>query len=104
MNTERRAGEIGRKSLYEVVHKFETDWYHFFIIEFHDKLLPEVKALVEKHPLKEPDAVHLSSALWLKQTIRADLIFVTSDSNLLKAAQEENLHTLNPLDGQNQIR
>jgi len=96
----RRAGEIGSKSLYAVIHKFETDWYRFFIIEFHDELLPKVKALIEKHLLKPADAVHLSSALWLKETTRGDLTFVTSDSNILKAAQEENLHVLNPLDGQ----
>jgi predicted nucleic acid-binding protein len=94
----RRAGEIGSKALYGVVHKFETDWYHFFIIEFHDELLPKVKTLVEKHPLKAADAVHLSSALWLKQTTKADLTFVTSDSNLLKAALAEKLQVMNPLD------
>jgi predicted nucleic acid-binding protein len=95
-----RAGEIAKKLLQDIVARFEKDWYHILVLEFHNDLLQAVKFLLEKHPLKAADAVHLSSALWLKQTTRADLTFVTSDSNLLRAAQEENLHILNPLDGQ----
>jgi len=92
-----RAGELARKSLRSVIDQFETDWNHFFIIEFHDDLFSTIKALIQKYPLKGADTVHLSSALWLKQTAREDVKFVASDLNLIKAAESENLHVINPV-------
>ncbi len=92
-----RAGELIRKSLRSVIDQLESDWKHFSIVEFHDDLFPTIKALIEKYPLKGADTVHLSSALWLKHTVREDLRFVASDLNLLKAAESENLHTMNPI-------
>ncbi len=92
-----RGGELVRKSLRSVIDQFESDWKHFSIVEFHDELFPIIKALIEKYPLKGADAVHLSSALWLKQASREDVKFVASDLNLLKAAESENLHAINPI-------
>jgi len=92
-----RAGELAQKPLRSVIDQFESDWKHFFIIEFHDDLFPAIKALIEKYPLKGADTVHLSSALWLKYTAREDVKFVASDLNLLKAAESENLHVINPI-------
>lgn len=69
------AGEIARKPLMNIIDRFEKDWGHVLVLEFHNDLLPIVKILIEKHPLKEADAIHLSSALWLRhcQTPRSDL-------------------------------
>jgi len=93
-----RAGEIERKRLDDIVDRFEKDWDHVLVLEFHNDLLPIVKTLIEKHPLKAADAIHLSSALWLKLSSKADVTFVASDSNLLKAAGAEKLEVMNPLD------
>ena len=92
-----RAGELTEKPLRSVVDQFESDWNCFFIIEFHDDLLPILKALISKYPLKGADTVHLSSALWLKQTTLEDVKFVCSDLNLLKAAESEKLPVINPV-------
>lgn len=92
-----RAGELAQKPLRSVIDQFESDWKHFFVIEFHDDLFPAIKALIEEYPLKGADTVHLSSALWLKHIAREDLKFVASDLNLLKAAESENLHVINPI-------
>ena len=91
------AGELAQKPLRSVIDQFESDWKYFFIIEFHDDLFPAIKVLIEKYPLKGADTVHLSSALWLKHTAREDVKFVASDLNLLKAAESENLHVINPI-------
>ena len=69
------------------------------VLEFHNDLLQTVKFLLEKYPLKAADAVHLSSALWLRNSVKVEVTFVTPDSILIKAAESENLRTLNPLDG-----
>lgn len=89
-------GEIEQNSLRTVIDKFESDWYHFFVVEFHDELLSTVKTLLRKYPLKGADSVHLSSALWLEHAASEDVTFVASDLNLLKAAEAENLNIINP--------
>ena len=86
------------KTLDGIVDKFEKDWDHILVLDFHNDLLPIVKILIEKHPLKAADAIHLSSALWLKLSSKVDVTFVASNSNLLKAAGAEKLQVMNPLD------
>jgi predicted nucleic acid-binding protein len=93
-----RAGEIEKKTFNGIVDKFDKDWDHILVLDFHNDLLPIVKTLIEKHPLKAADAIHLSSALWLKLSSKVDVTFVASDSNLLKAAGAEKLQVMNPLD------
>jgi hypothetical protein len=91
-----RAGEIAKKPLTNIIERFEKDWTHVLVLQFHNDLLPIAKTLVRKHPLKAADAVHLSSALWLKHSTKTDVTFVSSDSTLLRAAQGEGLETTNP--------
>ena len=93
-----RSGEIEKKTFNGIVDKFDKDWDHILVLDFHNDLLPIVKTLIEKHPLKAADAIHLSSALWLKLSSKVDVTFVASDSNLLKAAAAEKLQVMNPLD------
>jgi len=92
-----RAGEISKKLLQDIVARFQRDWYHILVLEFHNDLLQKVKFLLERHPLKAADAIHLSSALWLKLSSKVDVTFIASDLNLLKAAQTEKLQIINPL-------
>ena len=93
-----RAGEIERKTFNGIVDMFDRDWDHVLVLDFHNDLLQIVKMLIGKHPLKAADAIHLSSALWLKASSKAEVTFVASDSSLLKAAGAEKLHVMNPLD------
>jgi hypothetical protein len=93
-----RAGEIERKTFNGIVDMFDKDWDHVLVLDFHNDLLQIVKMLIGKHPLKAADAIHLSSALWLKASSKAEVTFVASDSSLLKAAGAEKLHVMNPLD------
>ena len=92
-----RAGEIERRRFNGIVEAFDEDWDHVLVLDFHNDLLQIVKVVIEKHPLKAADAIHLSSALWLKLSSKADVTFVASDSNLLKAAAAEKLQVMNPL-------
>ena len=92
-----RSGEIEKKTFNGILDKIDKDWDHILVLDFHNDLLPIVKTLIEKHPLKAADAIHLSSALWLKLSSKVDVTFVASDSNLLKAAGAEKLQVMNPL-------
>lgn len=48
--------------------------------------------LAEKHGLRGFDAIHLSSALRLKEEVSEDVVFSCSDHILRKAAHQEGLH------------
>jgi len=60
------------------------------------QLLPIIKRVMAKHPLKAADSVHLSSALWLAKISNVSVTFVASDANLLQAAKLEDIGTINP--------
>jgi len=92
-----RAGEIERKTFNGIINVFDKDWEHVLVLDFHNDLLQVLKMLIEKHPLNAADAIHLSSALWLKLSSKMDVTFIASDSNLLKAARAEKLQVINPL-------
>jgi predicted nucleic acid-binding protein len=64
-----------------------------------DSLINTAASLVEKHSLNATDAVILRSVLDLVVVLRAtgdDLVLVTSDQRLLRAAQVEGVLTCNP--------
>jgi uncharacterized protein len=91
-----RSGEIKRKPLHTVLARFQSDWENLLIVDFHDELLPIIKRLMERLPLKGADSVHLSSALWLEKVSSASVTFVASDANLIQAAKLEGMATVNP--------
>lgn len=93
-----RAGNIQKRTFNGIVQMFDRHWEHFLVLDFHNGLLQGVRTLIEKHPLKAADAIHLSSALWLKLSSKTEVTFIASDSNLLKAARAEKLEVMNPLD------
>lgn len=92
-----RVGDITNNKLKEILKYFESDWDCFTILDIHDELLPIIKNLIEKHNLRGADSIHLSSALWLKDTINEEVAFVASDINLLNAAGSESLSIINPV-------
>ena len=76
--------------------KFQEDWKLLTIVDLDDELLPVIRTLTEKHPLRGADAIHLASALWLERVLRDEVIFVAADGRLLEAARDEKLKTVNP--------
>jgi predicted nucleic acid-binding protein len=91
-----REGELQEEPLKSIWNRLEADWLEFFIIEIHDELLPLVKSLIRKYPLKGADSIHLASALWLESMTKTEVMFIASDMSLLDAATKENLKILNP--------
>lgn len=54
------------------------------------------RRLIQTHPLRGADAVHLSSALWVGEEIGHPLRFIASDGPLLRAATIEGLEVMDP--------
>ena len=76
--------------------RFQEDWKLLNIVEVEDDLLPVIRSLTEKYPLRGADAIHLASALWLERVLRDEVTFVAADGWLLEAARNEKLKTVNP--------
>ena len=60
-------------------------------------VLAQARALVGRHPLRTLDAIQLASAQRASIVLSEPLTFITSDHNLLAAANAEGLPTDDPL-------
>jgi uncharacterized protein len=84
------------KAQYAVAcRQFESDWQAYLRIELEDAILLSARDLIQRHPLRGFDAVHLASALRLKTALAEEVTFLAADGRLLKAAEAENLEPLN---------
>ena len=91
-----RAGDIATSDCERIKREFRIEWGGFTIIEIHSELFNIIDKIIEKHTLRGADCIHLSTALWLHQVTKQDVLFAASDAELLKAAQAEKLKTCNP--------
>ncbi len=88
------------------VARFKSDWKTCLtIVELSPKVLAVVPDLVKRHPLTGSDAVQLASAVWLRDSQKlgkewqgtgGGFVFATSDKQLARAAEEEEIKVFNP--------
>lgn len=84
------------KTLYGVAcRQFDRDWAAYIRVELNDGVLVLARDLIQRHPLRGFDAVHLASAVTLRNALGEGITFVAADGRLLKAAQFEKLDVLN---------
>ena len=77
-----------------VSRTFDSDWPAYVRVELVDPLLILARDLVQRRPLRRFDAIHLASALRLRDQIGDEVVFVASDDQLLAAAAGEGLATV----------
>ena len=104
----RRAREklLSAEEAAAVQDEFDGDWVlSIGPIELGTDVLVFVRDLVREFPLRGADAIHLASALWLRDMARlgmkvdqytGPLVFVSSDKQLAKAAAKSHLEVFNP--------
>ncbi len=104
----RRAREklLSAEEAAAVQDEFHADWVlSIGPIELGTGVLAFVPGLVRGFPLRGADAIHLASALWLRDMARlgmrvdqytGPLVFVCSDKRLAKAAAKSHLEVFNP--------
>lgn len=86
--------------------RFDSDWRTYLTrVELTPAILELIPGVVREYFLRGADAIHLSSALWvrkfleldkLQESSRESLIFATSDRQLAKAAEKELFEVFNP--------
>ena len=70
---------------------------HFVrIVEVTERIADTAGDLCASHPLRAYDAIHLSTALYLRDRIDPDVCFVCSDRALARIAEEVGLDRLVP--------
>jgi len=68
-------GELREKEYKRIISDFEKDWKDYFVIEVSEGVAKLSGELVEKHPLRALDALHLASALFLRERVWSDVFF-----------------------------
>jgi len=87
--------ELSADEFQQGLTTFEEKWGSFNILEL-NSILGLLRSWIIKYPLKALDAIHLASALWIKENVLWDLMFVCSDKQLLEFATQEKLDIINP--------
>ena len=64
-------------------------------MELQEHILLLARDLIQRHPLRGFDAVHLASAVSLRSALGEEITFAAADERLLRAAKEENLSAIN---------
>lgn len=91
----RREGYLSQDNYAKLSAHLEGEWPSYNRVELQKEILDLARELIERHPLRGFDAIHLASALSLKTRLEQDVLFLASDVKLLRAASDERLKTLN---------
>lgn len=90
-----REGNVSKTQYALACRQFERDWHAYLRVGLGDDILLLARDLIQRHPLRGYDAVHLASALRLKIALGEEITFAAADERLLKAAEAEKLQFLN---------
>ena len=101
-----RHKEIDKEELARLRDEFQNDWlFSLSKVEVDLMAMIDLPRLVETYPLKAGDAIHLSAALWLKNSLRVGaitgqavetVVFGVADRQLSKIAAECGLNVFDP--------
>jgi predicted nucleic acid-binding protein len=89
-----REGNMSRPQYNLTCRQFESDWRAYLRVELQEHILLLARDLIQRHPLRGFDAVHLASAVSLQSALSEEITFAAADERLLRAAEQENLSAL----------
>jgi len=91
----RREGNISSNQYTLICRQVERDWNSYVRMDLTDDALSLVRTLIQRHPLRGLDAIHLASALILKTSLGEQVSFASADVRPLRAAAKEDLISIN---------
>lgn len=77
----------------EVIRRFLEEWPAYVRINLDESILERSRTLLERHPLRTLDAIHLASAIELQEQLHEPSVLISADAQLLRAAMAEHLET-----------
>jgi predicted nucleic acid-binding protein len=92
----RREVRLSPQEYRRVVDAFEEDWSRYITVEVTDRLVKTAGHLAASRALRGYDALHLASALTLRERVPSSMMFVAVDRALSVAAKRESLR-IHPL-------
>jgi predicted nucleic acid-binding protein len=95
----KREAELADTLIRGVVRAFHRDWESFVRVEVNEELNGYIDRVVDRYPLRGFDAIHLASALTIREIVPENFLFACFDDRLSRAARSEGLQTFpeNPL-------
>ncbi len=91
MYRKQRQDELAPNTIRDLARSFQADWQTIIRVEVCEALNPYIDNVLQNHPLRGFDAVHLASALLIGQQLSAPLFFACFDQQLNQAARENGL-------------
>jgi predicted nucleic acid-binding protein len=89
-----REGEFSNEEYDQVVGDLVRDWDNYFIMEVSESVAKLGGILAERQSLRGFDAIHLASAIILRDRARLDVAFSCFDERLKAAAVAEGLSVI----------
>ncbi len=86
-----RENAFSSKDYKRMLSQFESDWKNFLAIHVTAELVRLAGDFAEKHGLRGFDAVHLASAVTLREKLASPVTFSCYDIRLQNASQREKL-------------
>lgn len=86
-----REGTLPMIALPRLFERVATDREHWTLIQTTSEVLAEAEALLETHPLRTLDALHVASARVFQRRLKTPVLFVSADARQLAAAAREGL-------------
>jgi predicted nucleic acid-binding protein len=77
--------------LRKIVEDLNRDWESYFVIEITDGLIRFAGDIAERYLLKGFDAIHLASAVHLKNKVNSEIYFSSRDARLNQSAEKEGM-------------
>lgn len=87
----RREARLSAQAYRHVVQEFIEDWNRFVVIEVTDQVVKHAGDLAAQRALRGFDALHLASALNLRDRLATPVTFLAFDQELTLAAKREAL-------------
>ena len=91
----KREGHLSSDRYALICRQVELDWDAYVRMDLTDEVLSLARALIQRHPLRGFDAIHLASALILKANTGEQVTFTGADMRQLQAAVKEKLVSVN---------
>jgi uncharacterized protein len=88
-----REAALDAETLDTISNNFRSDWQTLIRIQVTDELNTYVDRALAAHALRGFDAIHLASAMILRESFLESLLFICFDQRLTQAAKSEGIKT-----------